>query len=98
MIAAIINNMKLLLKKGHPGLTTLKADYTKLSSLPKLSRDREDEVLGCIDDCKETLRNLEGFWEGRGMSIASTQIGSDLPLFVMCHYNNWYKPNMYRKF
>ena len=81
-----------LLKSGNPLLTTLKADYSK-ATFPL-----ESEVLDLIDDSKDCLRSLTGFWKGKGMSVAATQLGSDLPLFVMCHYKTWYTPQMYRKF
>ena len=48
-------------------------------------------VLETIEECKDELRNLTGFWKGKGMSIAATQIGKpQVPLFVMCARQNWY--------
>jgi peptide deformylase len=58
-----------------------------------------DEVLTAIEACSDALRNLDGFWEGKGMSIAATQVGMpQMPLFVMCKRQNWYKPTMYKNF
>ena len=68
-------------------MTTLKADYSKITKFPA-----SEEVLDVIDDSKSTLRNLEGFWKDKAMSVASTQIGSDLPLFIMCAKKSWYTP------
>jgi peptide deformylase len=56
-------------------------------------------VCDVVDLCAQELRGLAGFWKGKGMSIAATQVGrADIPLFVMCHRQNWYTPRMYRTF
>ena len=53
----------------------------------------DEEVLDTIDLCKDGLRSASGFWKGKGMSIASTQVGKpNIPLFLMCRRENWYTP------
>jgi peptide deformylase len=30
-----------------------------------------EDIYDCIDECKNTLRNVDGFWKEKGMSIAA---------------------------
>ena len=56
-------------------------------------------MLDTIDLCKDALRNAEGFWKGRGMSIAATQVGKpNINLFMVCSQENWYTPRQYKTF
>ena len=49
------------------------------------------EVLDTIDLCIDELRNATGFWKGKGMSIAATQVGKpNMPVFLICARENWY--------
>ena len=48
-------------------LTTLRADFKKITQFPV-----SGEVIDCIDDSKEVLRSLKGFWKGKAMSLAAT--------------------------
>ena len=75
---------KLLLKKGDVRL--LEKCIKPITQFPLPL-----EVEETIDECQDELRNLTGFWKGKGMSIAATQIGkSQIPLFVMCARQNWF--------
>lgn len=55
-------------------------------------------VLECVDECKNTLRKIDGFWKEKGMSVAAPQIGYDLRLFIVCLQKNWHTPKMYKAF
>ena len=55
-------------------------------------------VFECIDECKSTLRYVEGFWHRRAMSVAAPQVGYSHRLFLVCLRKNWYTENMYRQF
>ena len=56
-------------------------------------------MLDTIDLGKDALRTAEGFWKGRGMSIASTQVGKpNINLFLVCAKENWYTPRQYKTF
>ena len=91
-IKRIIKMSRLLLKKGHKLLS--ERCTTPITAFPP-----SDHVLETIDECKDELRELTGFWKGKGMSIASTQIGRpQVPLFVMCSRENWFTEKQYRKF
>lgn len=58
-----------------------------------------DEVLDTIDLCRDSLRSVQGFWRGKSMSIASTQVGKpQVALFVMCSRDNWHTPKQYKTF
>lgn len=75
-----------LIKKGNQML--LQRCTKQISQFPV-----EDEVHETIDLCEDALRNASGFWKGRGMSIASTQVGKpDVNLFLVCERKNWYTP------
>ena len=54
-----------LVKKGNPIL--LQRCGQAITQFPL-----SDQVNDTIDLCKDSLRNVEGFWKGRSMSIAST--------------------------
>ena len=56
---------KLLLKKGDVRL--LEKCIKPITQFPLPL-----EVEETIDECQAELRNLTGFWKGKGMSIAST--------------------------
>lgn len=84
--------MSLLLKKGS--LRLVEQCVSPITTFPVL-----DEVTDAIDACNRELRQLKGFWKGKGMSIASTQVGySQTPLFVMCAREYWYTHLQYKKF
>jgi peptide deformylase len=57
------------------------------------------EIDFTIDECINTLRNVEGFWEKRSMSISAPQVCKFHRLFVMCDQRYWYHPKLqYKKF
>ena len=59
----------------------------------------DEEVLDTIDLCIDELRNATGFWKGKGMSIAATQVGKpNMPVFLICARENWYTSRQYKKF
>ena len=75
---------RLLLKKGDKLL------HEKCLK-PIVTFPASTHVIDTIDACSEELRSLTGFWAGKGMSIAATQIGKpQVPLFVMCATQNWF--------
>jgi len=56
------------LKKGSPILT--QKCTAKITKFPA-----DSSVLEVIEACTDELRSLNGFWKGKGMSVASTQVG-----------------------
>ena len=81
-----------LIKKGHELLT--QRCLHKITDFPV-----SDEVLETIDLCKEGLRTPFGFWAGKSMSIAATQVGKpQVPLFLMCSRENWNTARQYKTF
>ena len=81
-----------LIKKGNPVL--LQRCLRTITDFPV-----DSEVIETIDLCKDSLRNTTGFWKGKGMSVAATQVGKpDVPLFLMCAREHWYTPKQYKKF
>ena len=82
----------LLLKKGSQMLHQRCAQ--RITTFPL-----EDEVINTIDLCKEEMRTTTGFWKGRGMSIAATQVGKpNINLFLVCSRENWYTSRQYKSF
>ena len=81
-----------LLKKGDPIL--LQRCTSQITTFPV-----EEKVHDTIDKCEYALRNSTGFWKGRGMSIASTQVGEpNVNLFLVCARENWNTDRLYKKF
>ena len=60
--------MSKLLKKGS--LILSQKCTSKITKFPL-----ESEVEDAIDACADELRGLTGFWKGKGMSVAATQVG-----------------------
>ena len=78
-----------LIRKGDPIL---------LKKCQPVSFPIEDDVYECIDTMKHTLRNVDGFWEKRGISMAAPQVGYLYRLFIMCNRQNWYGENQFKSF
>ena len=79
------NKASILVKKGSEIL--YQRCLHKITNFDPLS----DEVFDTMDLCKDALRNTTGFWKGRGMSVAATQVGKpNVPLFLVCSQKNWY--------
>jgi len=92
MSVAKISATSPLIKKGNKLLL-----QRCLKTITKFPVD--DETLETIDLCKDGIRNATGFWKGKGMSIAATQVGKvDVPLFLICSRENWYTPKQYKTF
>ena len=90
--APLARKAPVLVKKGNNIL--LQRCVSQINKFPV-----GEEVLDTIDLCKEGLRGATGFWKGRGMSIASTQVGKpDINLFLVCERKNWYTPRQYKTF
>ena len=59
----------------------------------------DDSVHNCIEECINTLRRVEGFHAGKGLSLSAPQVGFDMRLFVVTNPSNWNNPRRkYRQF
>ena len=59
----------------------------------------DDSVHNCIEECINTLRRVDGFHAGKGLSLSAPQVGIDMRLFVVTNPANWNNPRRkYRQF
>jgi peptide deformylase len=58
----------------------------------------EPRIIDCIDEMKNTLRYVDGFWARKSLACAAPQVGFLDRLFIVCSKKNWYTENQYKTF
>ena len=43
----------------------------------------DEEFIECLDKMKVTLRNVDGFWHQKGISVSAPQVGYLLRMFIV---------------